>query len=183
MLLRLPLNLQLWTLRAPKNYRARFQAKRIFVCVGKNLLIWLLIPSKVQVEFKQMRLWNDRGQLYGCRDMRKVVSVRKSTPYQLSRTPCNKECNPVFHKKQTECIHIQMDKIAALSDLLKIGGTKNKTLIKISKEIWSYLITNRITITAKSLSGQNGQNISLVTARALQSACYKRPCFFKFATS
>lgn len=40
---------------------------------------------------------------------------------------------------------MQMDNTAVLSYLLKIGGTKNNSLIKMIKEIWTYLITNQIT--------------------------------------
>lgn len=47
--------------------------------------------------------------------------------------------------KQLDCMYMQMDNTAVLSYLLKIGGTKNNSLIKMIKEIWTYLITNQIT--------------------------------------
>ena len=48
-------------------------------------------------------------------------------------------------------IHIQVDKMTALSYLLKMGGTKNPELIQISKEIWKFLLGQGITITAEQL--------------------------------
>ena len=42
-----------------------------------------------------------------------------------------------------------MDNTAVLSYLLTVGGTKNKSLIKMIKEIWIYLINNQITNTAE----------------------------------
>ena len=50
-------------------------------------------------------------------------------------------------------VHIRMGNMTALSYLMKIGGTKNQELTVISKEIWQYLLKQKITITAKYLSG------------------------------
>ena len=50
-------------------------------------------------------------------------------------------------------IHIQVDNMAALSYLLKMGGTKNPDLMQIPKEIWEFLLGQVITITAKHLPG------------------------------
>ena len=50
-------------------------------------------------------------------------------------------------------VHIRMDNMAALSYLMKMGGTKNQELTAISKEIWQYLLKRKITITAEYLPG------------------------------
>ena len=43
--------------------------------------------------------------------------------------------------------------MAALSYLLKMGGTKNPDLMQISKEIWAFLLGQGITIIAEHLPG------------------------------
>ena len=50
-------------------------------------------------------------------------------------------------------VHIRMNNMAALSYLMKMGGTKNQELTAISKEIWQYLLKRKITITAEYLPG------------------------------
>ena len=52
---------------------------------------------------------------------------------------------------QMKAIYFQIDNTAALSYLLKMGGTKNKYLIELAKEIWNYLLHHEITITAEYL--------------------------------
>ena len=49
--------------------------------------------------------------------------------------------------------NIRMDNIVTLSYLIKMGGTQNKLLTLLSKEIWQYLITKGVTITTKYLPG------------------------------
>ena len=50
-------------------------------------------------------------------------------------------------------VHMQMDNIVALTYLLKMGGTKSLDLLTESKEIWGFLLSNRITLTAEYLPG------------------------------
>ena len=58
----------------------------------------------------------------------------------------------VFTKEKTiNVIHIQTDNTTALSYLLKMGVTTDKTLVDISKDIWKYLILKHITVTAEYL--------------------------------
>ena len=57
-----------------------------------------------------------------------------------------------LHPK-AQAIHIQMDSIVALSYLVKMGGTRNKSRTVLSKEIWDYLLSKEITITAEYLPG------------------------------
>ena len=57
-----------------------------------------------------------------------------------------------FTKEKTiNAIHIQTDNTTALSYLLKMGGTTDKELVDLSKDIWKYLILKQITITAEYL--------------------------------
>ena len=57
-----------------------------------------------------------------------------------------------FTKEKTiNPIDIQTDNTTALSYLLKMGGTTDKTLVDLSKDIWKYLILKQITITAEHL--------------------------------
>ena len=60
--------------------------------------------------------------------------------------------------KKPKSVHLQTDNVTALSLLVKMGGTRSAELNEISKEIWEYLIENKITHTAEYLpSSQNIQ--------------------------
>ena len=52
--------------------------------------------------------------------------------------------------KRVKAIHFQIDNKAALSYLLKMGGTKNENMIRLSKEIWHYLLNHNMAITANT---------------------------------
>ena len=52
-------------------------------------------------------------------------------------------------EKRVKGIHFQHK--AALSYLLKMGGTKNKHMIKFSKQIWHYLLNQKKPIIAEYL--------------------------------
>ena len=55
-----------------------------------------------------------------------------------------------FNKqKSLKAVHIQVDSTTALLYLVKIGGTGNLMLLKLSKEIWQYLLKHQTTITAE----------------------------------
>ena len=62
---------------------------------------------------------------------------------------------------QVHSIHLQTDNMVALSYIVKIGGTHNKVLSDISKEIWDYLLTKGITITVEHLPGVLNQEADL----------------------
>jgi hypothetical protein len=51
-------------------------------------------------------------------------------------------------------IHIRIDNTCALTYLLKMGGTKSKTLTEISKRIWDFLLSQEITLTASWISSE-----------------------------
>ena len=50
--------------------------------------------------------------------------------------------------KKLNTIHLRIKNMIALSYLLNMGGTQNKPLIEISKEIWSYCIERKIHLIA-----------------------------------
>ena len=52
---------------------------------------------------------------------------------------------------KTQSIHIQMESIVALSYLEKMGGTRNKSVTVLSKEICDYLLVKEIKINAEYL--------------------------------
>ena len=53
--------------------------------------------------------------------------------------------------KRVKAIHFHMDNKAALSYLLKMGGTKIENMIRLSKELWHYLLNHNMAITAEYL--------------------------------
>lgn len=53
--------------------------------------------------------------------------------------------------KSVKAIYLQIENVAALTYLLKIGGTSSKELSDIAKEIWDCLIPNQIPITVEYL--------------------------------
>ena len=59
-----------------------------------------------------------------------------------------------FSKAQNlKSVHIQMDNMTALSYLVKMGGTHSRELTSLAKEIWDFLLSEQITITAEYLPG------------------------------
>ena len=83
-----------------------------------------------------------------------VVQEGAGSTYQSAGTSSHKVCILTFAKMwKMLAIHIQVDNMTALSYLLKMGGTKNPDLMHISKEIWEFLLGQRIMITAKHLPG------------------------------
>ena len=54
-------------------------------------------------------------------------------------------------EKRLKAIHFQIDNKAALSYFLKMGGTKNENMIRLSKEIWHYLVNHNMATTAEDL--------------------------------
>ena len=53
--------------------------------------------------------------------------------------------------KRVKAIHFQIHKKATLSYLLKMEGTKNENMNRLSKEIWHYLLNHNMAITAEYL--------------------------------
>ena len=50
--------------------------------------------------------------------------------------------------------HFQIDNMSALSYLMKIGGTQNKEMTAISKEIWEFALSKEIMLTAEYMPGR-----------------------------
>ena len=50
-------------------------------------------------------------------------------------------------------IHVHMDNKTALSYLVKMGGTYSKDFLGLSKQIWDYMQSKKITMTAEYLPG------------------------------
>ena len=53
--------------------------------------------------------------------------------------------------EKVKAIHYQIEDKVALSYLLKMEGTKNEHVIRLSKEIWYYLLNHKMAITAEIL--------------------------------
>ena len=53
--------------------------------------------------------------------------------------------------KSVTAIHLQIDNMTTLSYLVKMGGTRSPELLQVAKEIWDYLLANRIAVTAEYL--------------------------------
>lgn len=66
-----------------------------------------------------------------------IVELQVALPFQL------------LLKKTVNAIYIHID---ILSDILKIGGTTDKNLVELSKEIWKYLLLKQFTLTVEYLS-------------------------------
>ena len=56
-----------------------------------------------------------------------------------------------LHQREKSERHFQIDKKAALLYLLKVGGTKNEHMIKLSEEVWHYLLNHNMSITTEYL--------------------------------
>ena len=53
--------------------------------------------------------------------------------------------------KRVKAIHFQIDIKVVLFYLLKMGRTKDKQMIKLSKEIWDHLLNYNMSVTAEYL--------------------------------
>ena len=92
------------------------------------------------------------SQLYGCGDWGKTVVEERKLHINILELLAVENSILAFTKEKTiNPIDIQTDNTTALSYLLKMGGTTDKTLVDLSKDIWKYLILKQITITAEHL--------------------------------
>ena len=51
-------------------------------------------------------------------------------------------------------VHLKSDNTTTLAYLAKMGGTKNLTILKLSQEIWEYLLSNKISLTVEYIPGK-----------------------------
>ena len=63
--------------------------------------------------------------------------------------------------------------MTALSYLLNMGGTQNKHLIKISNEIWDYLMDRKIRLTAEYISSLSNQTADWASRNFQDSSKWK----------
>ena len=54
-------------------------------------------------------------------------------------------------EKSVTAIHLQIENMTALSYLVKMARTRSPELLQVAKEIWDYLLANRIAVTAEHL--------------------------------
>ena len=96
---------------------------------------------------KQVRgslTWNHHGGTWSCQEKKKHINVLELIAVKLAILTFTKG-------KLVTAIHLQIDKMAALSFLEKMGGTRSQELLQVAKEIWDYLLANRIAVKAEYL--------------------------------
>ena len=74
---------------------------------------------------------------------------------------------------EVKSIHLQTDDIVGLSYIVKMGGTHNKVLSDISKEIWDFLLLKEITITIEYLPGVLNQEADFQSRSMKDSSEWK----------
>ena len=79
-------------------------------------------------------------------------------------------------------IHLRVDNMAALSYLLNVGGTQSEHLIKISKQIWSYLLEKQICLTAEYVLSIDN-HLSDWESRNFQNGSEWKLCLMPFKIS
>ena len=72
--------------------------------------------------------------------------------------------------KKPKPVHLEIDKVTALFHLMKMGGTKSAELNKISKEIWVYLIGNKITLTPEYLPSSHNIQADWESCQGIEQA-------------
>ena len=88
-----------------------------------------------------------------------MVKAGNKETYKRAGAESSEVCDidPCKIFPQAKIIHLQMDNIVALPYIAKMGGggggTHNKDLSQLAKEIWDYLLVNRIMITVEYLPG------------------------------
>ena len=75
----------------------------------------------------------------------RVCNVLELKPVKLALLTFSKQ-------KSVKAVHFQIDSTTTLIYLVKVGGTGNQMLLKLSKEIWQYLLKHQIKISLSSLS-------------------------------
>ena len=79
-----------------------------------------------------------------------MVSYRENVAHKYSRARSSEVSHPFKYSLPGSVInHLRVDNMTALSYLLNLGGTQSEELIKISKQIWSYLLEKQICMTVE----------------------------------
>ena len=71
-------------------------------------------------------------------------------------------------------IHVQADNKVTLENLLKMGGTCNSQLLKISKSIWKYLLSHQTTNNAEYLPSKLNLRADWESNRLIQLETYQK---------
>ena len=123
------------------------------------------------------RCFPDRvgSSLHRDSNIKTVVRGRENPPHKCARTASNK-IGSIFLHQRVKAIHFQIDNKAALSYLLKMGGTKNEHMTKLSGDIWHYLLNQNMSITVEYLPSV--MNTGNKKKQTLQSGFFI-PKFFK----
>ena len=80
-------------------------------------------------------------------------------------------------------VHIKVDNTAALSYIVKMGGTRNDLMLEIAKEIWQYLMSKQITLTAEyiptelnKIADWESRNWTDSSEWKLNESCFQKIC-------
>ena len=75
-----------------------------------------------------------------------------------------------------QSIHLWLNNVAALSYLIKTGGTHNKVLSDISRKIWDYLPGKGITITVEYLPSALNKEANFQSRTKLDPKVFQKIC-------
>ena len=78
-----------------------------------------------------------------------LINVRK--PYKCAGTTSDKTGSIFLHQREKGESHTLSDRQQGSLYLFKLGGTKNEHMIRLSKEMWHYLLNRNMAITAEYL--------------------------------
>ena len=94
------------------------------------------------------------SSLQWSQDRRDLVDTGNRQTYPYSRITCSQVSLSQFHQEPSKHSHSFSDRQYNCNFLsIEKGGTKSQELLEVSKEIWKYLISKEITITAEYLPG------------------------------
>ena len=78
-----------------------------------------------------------------------LINVRK--PYKCAGATSDKTGSIFLHQREKGESHTLSDRQQGSLYLFKLGGTKNEHMIRLSKEMWHYLLNRNMAITAEYL--------------------------------
>ena len=119
----------------------------------KNLQ-WSLLDSVSQSSANTDRCIQKELGCSKSRDINRGAMVKEGTvvTHRHIRTESSRISTLTFNKqKYLKEFHFQIGNTTALLYLVKMGGTGNQALLKLSKEICQYILKNQIIITAEFL--------------------------------
>ena len=130
-------------------------------------------PKRVGVQcvkgYQQVGQWSKEEQLLH-------INVLELKAVKLALLTFNKQ-------KSLKAIHFHVDNTTAQLYLVNIGGTGNQMLLKLSKEIWQYLLKHQITITSEYLPSSFNVEADWQSRNSKDPSEWKlcQKCFNKFA--